>query len=186
MGRKFCRGVTNVFTGWIEIPAQISKGYKRQCLYGATVGILTGVWYAAGRTLAGFYDMAGFWAADPCSNEGVGIPLDAEYAWEEGCHYDLIHPKYGKATIEPFGKKLGRGVGNAAFGLLDVPGQMMKAMKCNAFDLGIGKALWYFASREFDGLYEIASSPFPNPCDTAGVKFDEEWPWQAVKADRWW
>lgn len=186
MDRKFMRGVTNVFTGWMEIPAQISRGYKRQCFYGATVGVLTGVWYAAGRTFSGIYDMAGFWAADPENNDGVGIPLDSEYVWDEGCHHSMIEPKYSKATIEPFGRKLARGLGNGAFGLLEVPGQMMKGMKCNSWDLGMGKALWYFLSREFDGVFDVATSPLPNPCNTLGCTFEEEWPWQAALADRWW
>lgn len=185
MGTKFVRGVTNVFTGWIEIPVQISKGYKKACFGGAAVGIFTGVWHAAGRTFSGFYDMAGFWAADPASNEGVGIPLDAEYAWEDGCHYSLTDPKFSRATMKPIGTKLARGLGNAAFGMLEVPGQMMKAMKCNAFDLGIGKGLWYWFSREIDGIYDIGTCVLPNPKDTKGLAFDEEWPWTALGADKW-
>lgn len=183
MGTKFVRGVTNVFTGWMEIPVQISKGYKKPChggFGGAFVGIFTGVWHATGRTFSGFYDMAGFWAADPESNEGVGIPLDAEYAWEGGEHYSLTCPSFAKATVTPIGNKMARGFGNAAFGILEVPGQFMKGWRTKACDAGIVKGLWYWFSREMDGVYDIATSVLPNPKDTMGMKFDEKWPWTAA------
>jgi len=180
MGKKFARGVTNVFTGWIEIPTQISKGYKKACFGGACVGVFTGLWHFVGRTFSGFGDMSGFWAADPASNEGVGIPLDAECAWEEGMHYSLTNPSFGDATITPIGKKITRGLGNAAFGFLEVPGQLVKGMRNKACDWGAGKALWYWFSREMDGVYDLATAPFPNPKDTMGLAFDEEWPWTAI------
>jgi putative exosortase-associated protein (TIGR04073 family) len=180
MGTKFVRGVTNVFTGWIEIPAQICKGYNKACLGGAAVGVFTGVWHAAGRTFSGFYDMAGFWAADPENNDGVGIPLDGDCAWEEGTHYSLTRPSFAKATITPIGAKLARGLGNAVFGVLEVPGQLIKGMKAHACDFGLGKALWYWFSREMDGFYDGATCVLPNPKDTMGMKFDDRWPWTGV------
>ena len=180
MGKKFVRGVTNVFTGWMEIPVQISKGYNKACFGGAAVGIVTGIWHFVGRTSSGFGDMAGFWAADPENNDGVGIPLDAEYAWECGEHYSLTCPSVGSATLTPIGNKLARGLGNACFGFLEVPGQFMKGWRAKACDAGIGKGLWYWFSREMDGVYDIATALFPNPKDTMGLKFDEKYPWTAV------
>lgn len=180
MGKKFVRGVTNVFTGWIEIPAQISKGYKKACFGGACVGVCTGVWHFIGRTFSGFYDMAGFWAADPESNDGIGIPLDAEYAWEDGTHYSLTDPAFGAATVTPMGNKFARGLGNACFSFLELPGQFMKGWRAGSCDLGIGKGLWYWASREMDGVYDVATAIFPNPKDTMGMKYDEKWPWTAI------
>ena len=180
MGKKFVRGVTNVFTGWVEIPVQISKGYKKACFGGACVGVVTGIWHFVGRTMSGFGDMSGFWAADPASNENIGIPLDAPYAWEEGTHYNLTDPNFGTATMTPMGNKLVRGLGNACFGILEVPGQLVKGMRAHACDWGAGKALWYWFSREMDGVYDVATFLLPNPKDTAGMKFDEKWPWMAL------
>jgi putative exosortase-associated protein (TIGR04073 family) len=180
MGKKFVRGVTNVFTGWVEIPVQISKGYNKACFGGACVGICTGVWHFVGRTASGFGDMAGFWAADPASNENVGIPLDAEYAWECGTHYNLMNPNFGTATMVPMGNKLVRGLNNACFGFLEVPGQLVKGMRAKACDGGSGKALWYWFSREMDGVYDVATFLLPNPKDTMRMKFDEQWPWTAL------
>jgi putative exosortase-associated protein (TIGR04073 family) len=180
MGKKFVRGVTNVFTGWVEIPVQISKGYKKACFGGAGVGVVTGIWHFVGRTMSGFGDMAGFWAADPASNENIGIPLDAPYACEEGTHYSLTNPNFGVATMTPMGNKLARGLGNTCFGFLEVPGQLVKGMRAHACDWGVGKALWYWFSREMDGVYDVATCLFPNPKDTMGLKFDERWPWTAI------
>ena len=180
MGKKFVRGVVNTFTGWVEFPAQICKGYKKDNIGGAFLGIFTGVWHGLGRTLYGFEELAGFWAADPASNEGVGIPLDAEYAWEEGTPYDLSKPSFGEATLTPIGNKLGRGLGNAICGFLEFPGQIVKGIKLKAFDVGIGKALWYWYSREIDGIYDVCTFPLPNPKDTKALAFDEKWPWSAL------
>lgn len=180
MGKKFVRGVTNVFTGWVEIPAQISKGYKKACFGGACVGVVTGIWHFTGRTASGFGDMAGFWAADPASNDTFGIPLDAEYAWEDGTHYSLTDPNFGTATMVPIGNKAVRGLGNLCFGILEVPGQLMKGMRAHACDWGAGKALWYWFSREMDGAYDVGTCIFPNPKDTMGMKFDEQKPWTAI------
>ena len=91
MGEKAKRGAINTLTGWIEIPAQIAKGYEYGWMgkentgwVGAIGGIFAGIGTAAGRTLSGMGELSGFWAADPEDNERIGIPLDAEYAWEEG------------------------------------------------------------------------------------------------------
>jgi putative exosortase-associated protein (TIGR04073 family) len=180
MGEKFMRGATNLATGWVEIPAQVCKGYRRGCFYGAFLGLFKGIWYGAGRTVNGAYDMVGFWLASPESYEGVGIPFDAEYAWEEGCPYSLNDPRISKATIEPIGRKLARGLGNAGFAILEWPAQIKKCMHRNAWDFGVGKALWSSFSREYDGIMEAATCALPNPCTTKGVKFDDEWPWTAL------
>jgi putative exosortase-associated protein (TIGR04073 family) len=156
------------------------KGYQKTSFSGAFVGIFTGVWHGLGRTASGFYDMAGFWAADPKSNDGVGIPLDAEYAWQEGEHHSLTSPKVVDATVAPMGNKLMRGVGNTLFGFAEFPGQIWKGVREHAFDLGIGKGLWYWFSREVDGVYDAATFIVPNPKDTKGLAYDEKWPWSAL------
>ena len=174
MGYKFFRGFLNAGTGWWEIPAQIGKGYNSGKFPGAFMGIFTGIWHATGRTLSGACDMAGFWTADPKDNDNVGIPLDDEYSWKEGVSYDMC-----KSGIAPIGNKLGRGLGNALFGLCEIPGQVAKGFKNHAADGGIGKGIWYALSREMDGVCDLATFLFPNPKDTKALPFDEEWAWTA-------
>ena len=160
MGEKFFMGVANTLTGWVEIPAQISKGYKtggimgenNTGVVGAMGGIFSGIGSAIGRTLSGMGQLAGFWAADPQTNEGVGIPLDADFAWEEGTPYSMTDPSFNDATLKPIGEKLGRGVGNALGGVLEFPGQIVKGVKEPAWDAGIIKGLWFWLSREVDGV----------------------------------
>ncbi len=183
MGNKFVRGIVNTFTGWIEIPAQIVKGYNTSTgdkLAGATIGIFKGVWHGVGRTISGVGEMASFWAADPDTNEGVGVPLDADYAWQTGVPYDMAKPSVTEATFYPIGNKLMRGAGNALLGFCEFPGQIAKGTKLKSWDIGIIKGLWYWFSREVDGIYDIMSFPLPNPRDTMGLAFDEKWPWDAL------
>lgn len=180
MGQKFVRGVVNTFTGWVEIPAQVYYGYKNDSFGGAFVGIFSGIWRGVGRTISGAGDVVGFWAADPASNAGVGIPLNAEYAWEEPVKYDLTNPSFAEATLNPIGSKLGRGLGNSFFGFVELPGQIMKGLKLHAPDLGIVKGFWYWYSRQIDGAVDVAGCLFPNPKDTKALKFDEKWPWSAL------
>lgn len=180
MGTKFVRGVVNTFTGWIEFPVQIYKGYEKTSFPGALVGIFTGVWYGVGRTASGVIEMASFWAADPKDNDGVGIPLDAEYAWEEGTHHNPVDPNFMDATVAPMGNKLLRGAGQAIFGFVEVPGQILKGAREKAPDFGIIKGFWYWFSRDIDGIYDVCTFWLPNPRDTKGLAFDEKWPWSAL------
>lgn len=187
MVEKLWRGVVNTFTGWIEFPAQIIKGYNEgfmgdedNKIVGAVVGIFDGIGHSAGRTLSGVTDIVGFWAASPETNEGVGLPLDAEYAWEEGEPHDLFDPDFKEAAVMPVGKKLIRGLGNGLLGIAEIPGQIVKGISEGAPDLGIVKGIWYFYSREVAGLSDIATIILPNPEDTKGLAFDEEYPWEAL------
>ena len=66
--------------------------------------------WGVGRTMSGAGDVVGFWAADPKSNDGVGIPLNAEYAWEEfnrtGSTHDLAPFWRVVESNSPMAKKL--------------------------------------------------------------------------------
>ena len=188
MGKKLFMGAANTLTGWVEIPAQIAKGYNNggimgennTGLVGVIGGVFSGIGSAVGRTLSGLGQLAGFWAADPESNDGVGIPLDADYAWEEGTSYDMMDPSFAEATITPIGKKLGRGIGNTLFGAAEFPGQIVKGVKEGAWDLGIIKGLWFWLSREVDGIWDLCTFPLPGPRENEGYPFDEKWPWSAL------
>ncbi len=187
MVQKLWRGVVNTLTGWVEFPTQIVKGYNEgfmgyedQKILGGVAGVLDGICHSAGRTISGIADIAGFWAADPETNEGIGLPLDAEYAWEEGEPYDLFDPDFAEATVTPIGAKLLRGAGNILLGVVEVPGQIAKGINEQAPDLGIVKGVWYFLSREVAGATDIATIILPVPVETKALPFDEEYPWDAM------
>lgn len=186
---KLVRGVVNVLTGWVELPVQIAKGYnegfagsENNKVVGTLVGIFDGLGHAAGRTLSGAGDVVGFWAANPEDNEGVGLPLDAEYAWETGTPYNAFDPDFGKGAIEPIGKKLIRGIGDVVLGFVEIPGQVSQGLKNGAPDIGIFKGIWYMLSREISGVTDIATFILPTPKDTEGLAFDQERPWDALTA----
>ena len=187
MGARIWRGAINTLTGWVELPAQIIKGYnegfmgdENNKILGVVVGIFDGIGHSAGRTVSGLTDLIGFWAASPASNEGVGLPLDAEYAWEEGTPYDAFDPNLVDGAVKPIGRKLFRGLGNAFLGIAELPGQIVKGTSEGAVDLGIVKGLWYWLSREVYGFTDIWASILPNPADQVGIPFDEEYPWDAL------
>lgn len=58
---KLGYGLTNLLTGWVEIPNHISEvSEERDMLAGITVGTIKGSVYAVGRTAAGALDAATF------------------------------------------------------------------------------------------------------------------------------
>jgi len=58
---KFGRGVTNIATGWLELPFQVALTTEREgSLAGVSVGVLRGVAYGLGRTAMGFFETATF------------------------------------------------------------------------------------------------------------------------------
>jgi putative exosortase-associated protein (TIGR04073 family) len=187
MGKKFFRGFVNVLTGWVELPMQTIKGFNRGLpgdednkLLGSGYGLLKGIGHGIGRTAWGALELFGFWTANPEDNTGMGIPLDAEYAWEEGESYDCFDPDFAEATLKPMGKKLFRGLGNGLFGFAELPGQIGKGIREGATDFGIIKGLWYWYSREVYGIGEVLTVIFPTPDDNPGYAFDEEYPWDAI------
>ena len=187
MAKKAWRGAVNTFTGWVELPAQVIKGYNEgfmgdegNKILGVVAGIFDGFGHSAGRTLYGVTELFGFWAANPVDNEGAGLPLDAEYAWEEGEPYDAFDPNLMEGALKPVGTKLVRGLANGVLGIAELPGQITKGIQEGAPDLGIVKGLWYWMSRGVNGLSDVWTVLLPNPVDQKGVAFDEEWPWDAL------
>ena len=187
MIQKLWRGVVNTLTGWTEFPIQIFKGYNEGFMgdednkvLGVIGGVFDGIGHSTGRTLSGISDIVGCWAADPESNEGVGIPLDGEYVWEGEVPYNLFSPDFTEATLVPIGTKLFRGLGNTLFGIAEVPGQIVKGVSEEASDFGIIKGLWYWFSREVAGVSDLVTVILPGPEETKGIEFDEEWPWEAL------
>ena len=183
MAKKLKRGVINTFTGWMEFPIQIGKGFNEgfrgdedNKLLGVIFGVFDGVGHSLGRTLSGVTEVAGFWAANPKDNKNIGIPLDAEYAWEDGKPYDIFDPNFTDATLTPTVNKLFRGVSNTLLGFMELPNQIGKGISEKSPHFSIVKGLWYWLSREISGISDIVTVPFANPEDTVGVSFDEEPP----------
>lgn len=183
MKEKLERGLINALTGWAEFPCQIVKGYdegfmgeKGNKLFGVIFGGIKGIAYGIGRTFSGVTDLVGFWAASPQDNENVGLPLEAEYVWEESEIYDMFEPNFIDGTIKPMTNKLFRGAGNTLFGFVEIPNQINKGISEGSWDLGITKGLWFWLSREYSGICDLVAIPCANPKDTVGVTFDEKQP----------
>lgn len=172
-GQKIKRGAVNTFTGWLELFNQPAKMVKKEegaggKTKGLVLGILKGFWYGIGRTGHGIVELGGFWAANHKSNEDVGVPLDAEYAWEEG----TPAAEYGK----PIGNKLARGVIDTFTGWLELVGQPVSKTKewgaGRGCTLGLLRGLWFGISRTGHGIVDFGGFLFPNPVDTAGYPYD--------------
>ena len=189
MGNRAVRGIRNLFTGILEVPFQIGKGYTHGVDFihntagsktvGTILGFFRGLGHAGGRMSSGAVELFGFWAVSPENNEGVGVPLDAEYAWEEGTQYSIFKPDL-KEGIQPIFNKLGRGLGNGFLGIVEVPGQIKKGAGEGNVLKGTLKGFWYWGSRGVYGLGDIMSCLVPNPVDNLGVHFEEERPWDAL------
>lgn len=69
--------------------------------------------------------------------------------------------------------KLGRGLENTLFGVLEIPKQTVKrAMETNCtscYVSGFFKGIGYFIVRELAGVYEILTFPFPIPVEYSPV-----------------
>ncbi len=189
MAKKATRGVVNLFTGIIEFPVQIMKGYNNgfdpienevgSKTVGTVLGFFRGIGHAGGRMSWGALELFGFWAANPIDNDGVGVPLDAELAWEDGEQYSIFEPNLGEG-IKPIGRKLGRGLANGFLGIAELPGQIKKGVDEDEIIKGTIRGFWYWMSRGVYGLGDIYSCIVPNPEDNPGHAFEEEWPWDAI------
>ncbi len=187
MGKKAVRGFINLVTGIVELPVQIYKGWENGIepienealskTTGAIVGIFSGISHAAGRTGWGALELFGFWTANPADNKGVGVPLDAEYAWEKGTKYDIFKPDLKEGLVMPVGKKLVSGAADTFLGIAELPGQAIKGAKEDKPFVGFGKGVWFWLSREAYGVGNLAMFLLPNPEDNPGYAFDSTWPW---------
>ncbi|MDX2175334.1 MAG: exosortase system-associated protein, TIGR04073 family [Candidatus Sumerlaeia bacterium] len=61
MFHKLGRGVSNVLFGWIEVPRNIAKEWRKTDPFTGTIlGTVQGVVWTVGRTLGGVYDVVSF------------------------------------------------------------------------------------------------------------------------------
>lgn len=81
MGKKLHRGLTNIVTGWFEVPKNMSAAISKHDFVSAFfIGLPKGCLMAVGRTGAGIYDTATFPFPFP---EGYKPLLEPEYAFED-------------------------------------------------------------------------------------------------------
>lgn len=77
---KLGRGVTNVATGWVEIPKEIGRNVEKSGdMAGLIVGPFKGIAKAIGRTLAGVYEVVTFLIPLPRRYEPV---IEPAYVFE--------------------------------------------------------------------------------------------------------
>lgn len=81
MLHKLGRGVTNVLTGWIEIPYNIAETWKKTDPFtGLVAGGIKGIAWGWARTCTGFYDIFTFPFALPAGYEPL---MEPEYILPE-------------------------------------------------------------------------------------------------------
>ena len=193
MGHKLVRGVVNTFTGIVELPMQTYKGYQEGMGFieheptsrtvGTILGFFRGATHTIGRTATGVIDTALFYTADHATNEGVGIPFDADYSWQRGERYSLFEPNL-KEGLMPYPRKFVRGLGDCVFGIVELPGQVVKGTRTEnpvvGLPVGAVKGVWFSYSRIVNSVDDIVLFLIPNPADPVGDSFDELWPWNAL------
>jgi putative exosortase-associated protein (TIGR04073 family) len=189
MVNKAFRGAVDLVTGFVELPMQTAKGFKNGLdviqnkplsrTAGTVVGFFRGIGHGAGRVTHGGRELFCFWTADQASNEGIGIPFDAERSWEMGEQYSLFEPSL-KQGAKPIGRKLVLGAANAFAGIAEVPVQIMKANEDGtSVAVGAGKGVYYFVSREIYGITDVFTLFFlvPNQETTFGYPYTTLLPW---------
>jgi len=77
------------------------------------------------------------------------------------------------------GRKLGRGIANVLFGIVEVPNQITQTTSerggAAGWSFGIGKGLMRWIGRELVGVYEIVTFPLPLPRGYKPI-MKPEWP----------
>jgi len=188
MAKKAIRGAVNLCTGIVEVPMQIYKGYKKgfgpikneagSKTVGTILGFFRGFGHAAGRMSWGGLELFGFWTANRPDNEGIGIPLDAEYSWQMGEQYNVFEPSLAEG-LKPIPVKLGHGLADGLLGILEVPGQTIKGANDGNALKGLGKGVWFWWSRMVYGFGNIYTCLVPNPPDNPGYPMSGKWAWSS-------
>ena len=189
MANKAVNGAVNFVTGIVELPMQVYKGYKKgfpmiknnvgSKTVGTVLGVFRGFGHAAGRTGWGGLELFGFWTANRPNNHGIGVPLDAKYAWEMGEQYSIFKPTLGEG-VKPIGRKLVHGVTDSFLGILEVPGQAIKGSKEGKTMRGLGRGVWFWFSRTAYGFGSVLTCLVPNPKENPGYSYKEKYPWSAL------
>lgn len=189
MGNKALRGGIDLVTGIVELPMQIYKGYDNgfgpiknkpaSKTVGTILGFFRGCGHSAGRVGHGARELFCFWSADQPSNEGIGVPFDAERSWEMGERYSIMKPTL-KEGVAPIGNKLTLGLANAFTGIVEIPNQVVKAQKDDTNTVvGAGKGFYFFISRTIYGATDVFALFFlvPNHVETYGYPYSSKYSW---------
>jgi hypothetical protein len=189
MFEKAKRGVIDLVTGFVEFPVQICKGYKHGVSFidntagsktvGTVLGVFRGVGHAVGRTASGATELAGFWTANAIDNHGVGVPLDAQYAWEQGEQYSIFQPTLAEG-VKPWGRKLLQGLGDGLLGIAEVPSQISKGKREGNIAKGVVRGVWFWLSREVYGSTSVYTCVVPNHKENPGYAFSGKWAWSEL------
>ncbi len=92
-GTKLARGVTNLATGWLELPKQIYEvGEEEGWLVGVLRGPIDGAGMSFARTVAGLYEVLTFPLPTPLRYQPL---LQPAYVWER----DLVAEPARSASI---------------------------------------------------------------------------------------
>ena len=189
---KFTRGVVNIATGWVELPMQIAKGYRKgynngvdgkinlknmpaaSRSIGALNGLFRGIGHAAGRTVWGFVDCGTCWAKDRADNKNMLFLLDGEYAWSEG------EPKYfccpqAMNGVRKVGYRASRGLDDFVFAGAEIPCQTKvywDRYRNGMVVLGALDGLWLCTSRLANGATELGLCWLPSPEERLQVPYN--------------
>lgn len=72
---KLGRGVVNLLTGWVEIPRNIAKEWRRTDPFtGTVIGLFKGLGWGIARTFSGFYEIISFPFPVPRNYEPIMQP----------------------------------------------------------------------------------------------------------------
>jgi hypothetical protein len=192
MDGNFTHGLVNIVTGWWEIPHQVYKGYDKgmQCVTirqspavsrsgGAIAGVFRGASQAVGRTGWGVIQLGGFWSRNPNTNREFRPLQDGEYSWDKGIRKDYCCPTF-KDGWNRTAPRLQRGLRNVLGAAPEIPGQVRKSDPQKKGLVGVGKGVWFCASRAVHGVGETAMFPLPSPEEYFSVPFEEIEGWDAL------
>ena len=187
---KLTRGTVNILTGWVELPAQVYKGYRKgyddggaisvqnmpaaSRSLGAAAGLFRGVGHACGRTVWGVVDFATFWTKDRLTNKNMLFLLDGDYAWSEG------EPKYffcptGSDGCNKLSYRIDRGFNDLVYSFGEVPCQTevyWDRHQNGMVVVGALNGLWLFSSRFVNGATDLVFCLFPSPEDRLQIPYD--------------
>ena len=186
-GDKAVHGVINTLTFPLEWPMQwykarnqgveeLEKNPSLSRFIGGFWGIIgPGTNKAVGRAALGIYQMGGFWLLNPATNDGFGLPLEGEFAFD----FDKPAEISFHNGFHLVGNKIGRGLLNLYWGIVgEIPDKTLVGFKNGTPIRGLVKGSWYMMSRIWQGTFDTGGFLLPNYHQTTGYVFDIDNPWK--------
>lgn len=98
----------------------------------------------------------------------------------------LLHPAAVQAQEQSADRKFGRGLAGIAFGVLEIPGNVVQESRTNGvpygLTVGLAMGLGKFVARELVGVYEFVTFPFEIPKNFQPV-LQPEFPWDYFESE---